>query len=228
MKTGMSPARARATICTKGHLPAVRDWGMTMVLMSLSEMIQSSAIAAVISNPRLTDNPIIDSNEAFGQLTGYAREEIIGRNCRFLTGADTEPGLTETLRAGIRAQRPTMVEIINYKKDGTRFRNAVLVAPIFGITGELEYFLGSQVEMLDDTVSFADARRRDASERIAALSRRQTEIVIHIAAGKLNKQISYELGLSERTVKMHRAAVFKALGLRTTADIIRLAIEAGY
>jgi DNA-binding NarL/FixJ family response regulator len=51
---------------------------------------------------------------------------------------------------------------------------------------------------------------------------------VYLAAGKLNKQIAYELGVGERTVKMHRAAVLQALGLRTTADIIRLAIEAGH
>jgi PAS domain S-box-containing protein len=191
-------------------------------------MIQSSAIAAVLSNPRLSDNPIVECNDAFTQLTGYAREDIIGRNCRFLTGPATEPALTERLRAGIREQRPTMVEILNYKKDGTRFRNAVLVAPIFGATGDLEYFLGSQVEMPDDAAVSAGARSEDAATRIASLTPRQREIVVHLAAGKLNKQIAYELGVSERTVKMHRAAVLQALELRTTADIIRLAIEAGY
>ncbi|MDH7974349.1 PAS domain-containing protein [Sphingomonas sp. AR_OL41] len=196
--------------------------------MSLSSMIQSSAVAAVISNPRLADNPIIDCNEAFVQLTGYERDEIIGRNCRFLRGADTEDALSQELREGIAAHRPTMVEILNYKKDGTRFRNAVLVAPIFGATGELEYFLGSQVEVAGDEAAAGDNRRKAAAERIASLTPRQREIVVHIAAGKLNKQIAYELGLNERTVKMHRSTVIRVLGLRTTADIIRLAIEAGY
>ncbi|MDH7639393.1 PAS domain-containing protein [Sphingomonas oryzagri] len=196
--------------------------------MSMSAMIQSSAIAAVISNPRLPDNPIVECNDAFSELTGYARDEIIGRNCRFLTGPDTEQALTDRLRAGIRDQRPTMVEILNYKKDGSRFRNAVLVAPIFGVSGELEYFLGSQVEMPADTNTSTDARQRDAVGRIERLTPRQREVVVHLAAGKLNKQIAHDLGLSERTVKMHRAAVLQALGLRTTADIIRLAIEAGF
>lgn len=196
--------------------------------MTLSTMIQTSAVAAVISNPRLADNPIIDCNDAFVQLTGYERDEIIGRNCRFLRGADTEDALSAELRAGIAAQRPTMVEILNYKKDGTRFRNAVLVAPIFGATGELEYFLGSQVEVAGDEAAAGDSRRKAAADRIASLTPRQREIVVHIAAGKLNKQIAYELGLNERTVKMHRSTVIRVLGLRTTADIIRLAIEAGY
>lgn len=196
--------------------------------MFLSAMIQSSAVAAVISDPRISDNPIVDCNQAFVELTGYSRDEIIGRNCRFLSGEGTEPGLTESLRAAIRDERPIMVEILNYKKDGTPFRNAVLVAPIFGDSGALEYFLGSQVEVPDDVASASELRRKQAAERIASLTRRQRDIVVHLAAGKLNKQIGFDLGICERTVKMHRSAVLRALGLRTTADIIRLAIEAGY
>ena len=196
--------------------------------MSLTSMIGTSPIAAVISNPRLPDNPIVECNDAFVALTGYGREEIIGHNCRFLSGAKTEPWLTEMLRSGIRRRPPVMVEILNYKKDGTPFRNAVMVAPIFDARGELEYFLGSQVEIAEEVARANEARREAAHDRVAALSRRQREVLLHIAAGKLNKQIAFELGLSERTVKMHRAAVFAALGVRTSADAIRLAIEAGY
>ena len=196
--------------------------------MSLTAMIGTSPIAAVISNPRLPDNPIVECNDAFVALTGYGREQIIGYNCRFLAGENTEPWLTEMLRNGIRRRQPVMVEILNYKNDGTPFRNAVMVAPIFDAGGELEYFLGSQVEIAEDVARANEARREVAHARVAALSRRQREVLLYIAAGKLNKQIAYELGLSERTVKMHRAAVFSALGVRTSADAIRLAIEAGY
>ena len=191
-------------------------------------MIGTSPIAAVISSPRLPDNPIVECNDAFVALTGYARAEIVGHNCRFLAGADTEPWLTEMLRNGIRRRQPVMVEILNYKKDGTPFRNAVMVAPIFDADGELEYFLGSQVEIAEDVVRANDARREAAHDLVAGLSRRQREVLTQLAAGMLNKQIAYELGISERTVKMHRAAVFAALGVRTSADAIRLAIEAGY
>jgi PAS domain S-box-containing protein len=196
--------------------------------MTLITMIGSSPIAAVISNPRLPDNPIVECNDAFVALSGYSREEIVGHNCRFMSGKDTEPWLTETLRSGIRRRQPVMVEILNYKKNGTPFRNAVMVAPIFDEAGELEYYLGSQVEIAEDIARANDARREAAHARIAALSTRQREVLLQLAAGRLNKQIAYELGLSERTVKMHRAAVFAALGVRTSADAIRLAIEAGY
>ena len=160
-------------------------------------------------------------------LTGYAEDEIIGRNCRFLRGEGTEPELTKELRVGIAARVPVMVELLNYKKDGTPFRNAVMIAPIFDTTGELEYFRGSQVEVPGAAQKTADIRAADAREKVATLSRRQREILQCIAAGRLNKQIAYELGLSERTIKLHRAAVLRALGVRTSADAIRMAIEAG-
>ena len=195
--------------------------------MSLKTMIAASPIAAVISDPRLPDNPIVECNAAFAALTGYAREEIIGRNCRFLSGPGTEPELTETLRASIRARRPALVDILNYRKDGSPFRNAVLVAPIFGVTGKLEYFLGSQMEVggVDDAAAQRTARAR---QLIDALSPRQREVLKHMASGQLNKQIAFALSLSERTVKMHRSALLRALGVETTADAIRLAVEAGY
>ena len=88
-------------------------------------LIADSKVAAVVSDPRLGDNPIIACNEAFMHLTGYNRDEIVGRNCRFLRGSDTEPEQTAMLREAVAEHRPVMVELINYKKDGTRFRNAV-------------------------------------------------------------------------------------------------------
>lgn len=195
--------------------------------MMLKAMIATSPIAAVISNPHLPDNPIVECNDAFAALTGYRPDEIIGRNCRFLTGPDTEPDLSEVLRIAIRDRRAALVEILNYKKDGTPFRNAVLVAPLFGPDGELEYFLGSQMEVEGDD-DRSDDRRDAARTRIAALSPRQREVLLLMAEGLLNKQIAWKLGLSERTIKMHRSALLRSLGLETTADAIRLAVEAGY
>lgn len=192
--------------------------------MSPETLIANSYVAAVVSDPRMPDNPIVACNEAFMTLTGYARDEIVGRNCRFLRGAATEAGQTLMLRQAIAERRPVMVELINYRKDGSQFRNAVMIAPLFDDDGELLYFLGSQMA-IDD----AGASRHDqARARIAALTKRQQQILEALAKGRLNKQIAWELGLTERTIKMHRAALLKALGVRTVAEAIRVAIEAGY
>lgn len=191
-------------------------------------MIEKSLIAAVISDPRQPDNPIVECNEAFEQLTGYERREILGRNCRFLSGPATEPALTEEIKTAVHERRPVLVEILNYKKDGTPFRNALLVAPIFDGVGELQYFLGSQVPVAEGSGRLFEGRRSSARQKVDSLPARQRQVLIEMAGGKLNKQIAFDLGITERTVKMHRAAVLNALGIKTSADAIRIAIEAGF
>ena len=191
--------------------------------MSPESLIASSKVAAVVSDPRQPDNPIVACNEAFMQLTGYPKEEILGRNCRFLRGDRTEPEQTAMLREAVAQSRPAMVELINYKKDGTPFRNAVMIAPLFDEKGELAYFLGSQMAIDDSGAS----RHEQARALVEGLSRRQRQILEALAKGRLNKQIAYELDLTERTIKMHRAAMLRALGVRTVAEAIRIAIEAG-
>ncbi len=193
----------------------------------VAELIAASPIASVISNPRLADNPIVACNQAFLDLTGYSEDEVVGRNCRFLSGPATEPWLTESIRQGVREKKSVLVEILNYKKDGTAFRNGVLVAPIFDDDDELSYFLGSQVELGEDAVGPSLTRRVRATEKIRDLSPRQLEVLQLVAGGLRNKQIAWELGLSEKTVKMHRGIAMEKLGVQTSADMIRLAVEAG-
>jgi len=190
-------------------------------------LIAQSPIASVISDPRLKDNPIIAVNQPFIELTGYAEDEILGRNCRFLAGAGTEPWLTELIREGVQDHRPVLVEILNYKKDGSAFRNAVLVAPIYDSDDELLYFLGMQVEVDEGNGGIFTARRSRAAQLVKTLSPRQLEVTKLVAQGLRNKEIAYELGLAEKTVKMHRGLVMEKLDLRTSADLIRIAVEAG-
>ncbi len=194
---------------------------------AVADLIETNPVASVLSDPRLPDNPIIACNKAFRDLTGYSNEEILGRNCRFLAGPGTEPWLTESIREGVRDRKPVMVEILNYKKDGTPFRNAVVVAPMFDDEGELEYFFGSQVELSEDAQGPSLTRRVRAAEKIKELSKRQLEVLQMVASGLRNKQIAWELGLSEKTIKMHRGIAMEKLGAQSSAEMIRLAVEAG-
>jgi PAS domain S-box-containing protein len=194
---------------------------------NLVASIRSSPIASVISDPRLPGNPIVAVNDAFVALTGYPVDEIIGRNCKFLAGPATEPWLTERIAIAIHERRPVLVEILNYKRDGTSFRNAVLVTPVFDADGALEYFLGSQVELPLEAVGPSSARHAKAVAQVKTLSPRQREILGHIAHGHRTKQIAWQLSLSEKTVKMHRSLLFSKLETDNVADAIRVAVEAG-
>lgn len=190
------------------------------------DAIGFSPIPMVISNPRRRDNPLEAVNEAFCRLTGYGESEIVGRNCRFLTGALTDPATTALISQAIGRRSPVLADIVNYRRDGTAFRNGVMITPLFGEDGELAWFLGSQVE-LDMNAGLLSQRQSAAAARIADLPRRQREVLILMARGLLNKQIAWELKISEKTVKMHRARLLERLGVATSAEAIRLAVEGG-
>ena len=193
----------------------------------LLESVGLSPIATVISNPRRPDNPLEVANHAFCQLTGYTESEIVGRNCRFLAGELTEPWLTHRIRGAIGSRRPVLVDILNYRRDGSPFRNAVLVTPLFDDEGELAWFLGSQVDLGTDSPVLFDARGARAVSLVKALPDRRRQVLEMMARGLLNKQIAWELKISEKTVKMHRALLLEQLGVATSADAIRIAVEAG-
>jgi PAS domain S-box-containing protein len=200
---------------------------MTKADDQLLESIGLSPIATVISNPRRPDNPLEVANPAFCALTGYAEQEIVGRNCRFLAGEATEPWVSDRIRAAIGQRKPVLVDILNYRRDRTPFRNGVLVTPLFGEDGELKWFLGSQVDLGPDPSPQFDARRARATSLVKALPERRRQVLELMARGQLNKQIAWQLKISEKTVKMHRALLLEQLGVSTSADAIRIAVEAG-
>nr|AML76946.1 putative LOV domain-containing protein [Borya sphaerocephala] len=103
----------------------------------------------VITDPRLPDNPIIYASDSFLELTEYSREEILGRNCRFLQGPDTDQGTVTKIRNAIREQREITVQLINYTKSGKKFWNLFHLQPMRDQKGELQYFIGVQLDGSD-------------------------------------------------------------------------------
>jgi PAS domain S-box-containing protein len=200
---------------------------MTADQRALIDSVALSPLAMVLSNPARADNPIEVANSAFCELTGYPEGDIVGRNCRFLAGESTEQAATEEIRAAIRGARPALVDILNYRRDGTAFRNGVMITPLFDGEGKVAWFLGSQVDLGGQASGGLGLRRSGAAEKVADLAPRQRQVLELMARGLLNKQIAWELKISEKTVKMHRALALERLGVRSSAEAIRLAVEAG-
>jgi PAS domain S-box-containing protein len=111
--------------------------------------IRATRMAMIITDPRQADNPIIFANDAFLALTGYDRDEIVGRNCRVLQGPDTDPAAVEAVRRAIAAGEDIALDILNYRKDGSTFWNALYLSPVRGKGGEIVYFFGSQLNISD-------------------------------------------------------------------------------
>ncbi|MCB8840082.1 PAS domain-containing protein [Aurantimonas sp. VKM B-3413] len=117
-------------------------------------------LALVLTNPYLDDNPIVYANRAFERMTRYAAEAAIGRNCRFLQGDETDPDHVRQIGEALKAEREISVDIVNYRADGTRFLNRLMITPLYDQEDKLQCFLGVQRDMSegeDLTVAKGDA-----------------------------------------------------------------------
>ncbi|GKV01093.1 hypothetical protein SLEP1_g13681 [Rubroshorea leprosula] len=118
----------------------------------------------VVTDPRLPDNPIIFASDSFLELTEYSREEILGRNCRFLQGPETDQTTVRKIREAIDNQTEVTVQLINYTKSGKKFWNLFHLQPMRDQKGEVQYFIGVQldgsqhVEPLRNSISEATAK----------------------------------------------------------------------
>ncbi len=106
-----------------------------------------TAEGITISDYLQPDNPIVYVNEGFERLTGYAREDVLGKNCRFLQGEKTDPATIEEIRQSIHEEKPCTVEILNYCKDGKTFWNRLSITPIRDKSGRVTNFLGIQSDI---------------------------------------------------------------------------------
>jgi PAS domain S-box-containing protein len=108
---------------------------------------EATSTGVLITDPSLDDNPIIYVNPYFQKMTGYAEDEIRGRNCRFLQGPGSDRNVIRTIHEAIRSEINFRGEILNYRKDGSTFWNNLTISPAkdqFGIT---QYFIGIQQDV---------------------------------------------------------------------------------
>nr|AML76953.1 putative LOV domain-containing protein [Spinulum annotinum] len=123
----------------------------------------------VITDPRLPDNPIIFASDSFLELTEYSREEIIGRNCRFLQGPDTDMETVKKIRDAIREQKDITVQLLNYTKTGKPFWNLFHLQAMRDQKGELQYFIGVQLdgsEQLEPSIKRLSERTEKESAKL--------------------------------------------------------------
>ena len=106
-----------------------------------------AAEGVTIADARLPDRPLIYVNEGFERVTGYPAAEVLGRNCRFLQGADTDPAAVAEIRAAVAGKRECVVEILNYRRDGSTFWNRLSITPVCDESGEVTHYIGVQSDV---------------------------------------------------------------------------------
>ncbi|KGP71833.1 PAS domain-containing protein [Pontibacillus yanchengensis] len=134
----------------------------------LERAIDHTRIGVTITDPNQPDNPIIYANEGFTSISGYDEEEIIGRNCRFLQGKETDPKAVNQLRSAIKNHQSITIEILNYKKDGSTFWNELHIDPIYIEEEEQYYFVGIQKDV--SSLKSAEENLTSYMKEISALS----------------------------------------------------------
>ncbi|NTV47645.1 MAG: PAS domain-containing protein [Chlorobiales bacterium] len=115
----------------------------------LIEAMEKTAEGVAISDAQQPDNPLVFVNEGFEKITGYKRYEIIGKNCRFLQGPDTNEEATKVIRAALREGKHCVVELINHRKDGSRFWNRLSINPLKDDSGKITHFVGIQSDITE-------------------------------------------------------------------------------
>ena len=145
------------------------------------------------------DNPIVDVNDAFVELTGYDRSEVIGRNCRFLQGEGTDDAGVRAMREAIAAREPVSTDVVNYTRNGERFWNRVDIAPVPDDTGEVTHFVGFQTDITE---------RKLHEQRVNVLNR----LLRHNLRNELNIIDGYTAALAEAPLVDRMDAIERVRG----------------
>lgn len=145
----------------------------------------ASELSFAISDPRRPDDPLVWVNPSFTRVTGYTPDDVLGRNCRFLQGPDTDPAVVDHIRQALREGRTVADTLLNYRKDGTPFWNQVVISPVVDAHGNVTHHVGIQADVteriaLQQTRDQALAEARQVSERLQLLARVSEELAQHL------------------------------------------------
>ncbi len=172
------PLAAQLSLILYAHRAFARRYQSALEELHLNRRIFRSVTSGIsVANASTPDLPLVYVNPAFEVMTGYSLEEVQGRNCRFLQGAEHDQPAVVLIREAIRDRREVTAIIKNFRKDGTSFWNELSLSPIRNRDGELTHFVGIQTDVTA-RVEFEAALRE--SEKLAAVGRLASSIAHEI------------------------------------------------
>ena len=140
---------------------------------SFIKALQTAQQNFVVTDPSLPDNPIVYASQGFLNLTGYSLDQILGRNCRFLQGPETDPKAVERIRHAIEQGNDLSVCLLNYRVDGTTFWNQFFIAALRDASGNITNFVGVQCKVSDQYAASVTKEQEKEDEENPAMAPEQ-------------------------------------------------------
>ncbi|WP_372609691.1 putative bifunctional diguanylate cyclase/phosphodiesterase, partial [Halomonas sp.] len=141
-------------------------------LRVLERGVQASINGVVIADATQPDLPIIYANATFVKMTGYSLDEVLGRNCRFLQGEDTDLEALEAIRDALSERHDVHITLRNYRKDGSPFWNDLYISPIPDAEGLITHFVGVQHDVSEHKAYEAQLAHHASHDALTGLANR--------------------------------------------------------
>ena len=145
------PASSSAAVAGASAAAGAQSKQYAKVLMEPDYRLIQSLITSqqnfVLSDPSLPDNPIVYASDGFCRLSGYKRQDVLGRNCRFLQGPGTDQAAVDVIRRGVRDGRDISVCLLNYRADGSPFWNQFFLGALKDSDGQVVNYVGVQCQV---------------------------------------------------------------------------------
>ncbi|MCZ0899396.1 PAS domain-containing protein, partial [Microcoleus sp. HI-ES] len=158
--------------------------------------LAATSCGIVIADANAPDCPIIYCNPAFERMTGYCASEILGRNCRFLQGPDTDRTTVAKIREALRQGREIQTPIKNYRKDGTPFWSKLSLSPVRDDNANLTHFVGVQSDLAEPICEVQQALQQ---------ANDQLQTILEAVPGTvswISSDLRY-LGVNQHLAKLH-------------------------
>ncbi|MFB6168166.1 MAG: PAS domain S-box protein [Haloferacaceae archaeon] len=158
--------------------------------------IDEANVGITISDPDQEGDPLVYVNDGFVEQTGYAREEVLGRNLRLLQGADTDPEQVARLQEAFDAEEPVSLRLRTYRSDGTPYWSELSVTPVDGEDGSVTAYIGIQQDVTE-RVERNQWRREFLNRGPLMLLRTRAvdgEAVVDSCGDQLLRRLGYDRG----------------------------------
>ena len=188
-------------VVTESMVREITGSGMPM----MRELVGGLAEVFCLADPSLKDCPIVYASEEFYRTTRYARDDVLGNNCRFLQGPKTNRIAIARISTAVKTGQEVCETVLNYRRDGSPFMNLLLTAPLYDNRGAVRYFIGAQVDV---SGLIEDGRGLDSFERYLSENRRNRNRDSDISDESFNQKHLRTLNEFSQMLSMDESSLF--------------------